>query len=157
MQDDFKIGEWLIQTRLNVIKGRKESTRVKPRSMAVLVCLAQADGEVVGKNELMDAVWGKSVVTEDVLTQSIVELRKAFGDDPKNPRLIETIPKVGYRLIADVSHASLKSEEINVAERSAEGIEQTMLRTPEWRFYIVGVTALFITFDENDGTYELAE
>jgi tetratricopeptide (TPR) repeat protein len=84
------------------------------------------------------------VVGYDTLSHTITKLRKAFGDDPKNPRHIETIPKVGYRLIADVSHASLKSEEIDVAEKSAEGTEQTILGAPERRLPFVGATVLLI-------------
>jgi len=77
--------------------------------MAVLSCLAQARGEVVEKNDLMDAVWGHAIVTEDVLTQSIVELRKAFDDHANKPRVIETIRKVGFRLLPAVTLADTKS------------------------------------------------
>jgi TolB-like protein/DNA-binding winged helix-turn-helix (wHTH) protein/tetratricopeptide (TPR) repeat protein len=103
LKDDFQIGEWLIQPQLNLIQSGGKSVRVKPRSMAVLVFLAEARGEVVEKYDLMDAVWGQSVVTEDVLTQSIVELRKAFGDSASDPKVIETIRRVGFRLLPQVT------------------------------------------------------
>ncbi len=106
MNKDFYLGSWLIQPRLNAIQGGGGSVRVKPRSMDVLVCLAGANGDVVDKRELMDAVWGTSIVTEDVLTQSIVELRKAFGDQARDPQVIETIRKVGFRLLQPVTTAS---------------------------------------------------
>ncbi len=106
MKQDFYIGDSLIQPRLNVIQHGGESTRVKHRSMAVLVHLAQARGEVVEKYDLMDAVWGAASVTEDVLTQSIVELRKAFRDNASNPKVIETIRKVGFRLLPAVTPAN---------------------------------------------------
>ena len=105
MQQDFYIGDSLVQPRRNVIQSCGKSTRVKPRSMAVLVHLSQAHGEVVEKYVLMDAVWGQASVTEDVLTQSIVELRKAFDDQAKQPRVIETIRKVGFRLLPAVISA----------------------------------------------------
>ena len=103
LQDDFKIGDSLVQPGLNLIRSGGESTRVKPRSMAVLVELSRANGEVVRKHDLMDAVWGQSVVSEDVLTQSIVELRKAFGDSASDPNVIETIRRVGFRLLQPVT------------------------------------------------------
>ncbi len=105
MRQDFYIGDSLVQPQLNIVQSRGKSTRVKPRSMAVLVHLAQAKGEVVPKKELMDAVWGQSVVTEDVLTQSIVELRKAFDDSAGEPKIIETIRRVGFRLLQPVTAA----------------------------------------------------
>ena len=105
MKQDFHIGNSLVQSRLNVIQSHGKTTRVKPRSMAVLMYLASAEGEVVPKKELIDAVWGQSVVTEDVLTQSIVELRKAFHDSAGHPKVIETIRRVGFRLLQPVTSA----------------------------------------------------
>lgn len=71
--------------------------------MSVLLYLAKAGGTVVSRNELLDAVWPGMAVTPDALSQCLVELRKAFGDSPKRPGVIETIPKVGVRLIAPVA------------------------------------------------------
>src|SRR6185295_4464212 len=71
--------------------------------MHVLVCLAEHPGEVVAKEHLIRTVWPDTFVTDDVLTRSISELRRVFGDDAKEPRVIQTIPKSGYRLIAGLS------------------------------------------------------
>jgi TolB-like protein/DNA-binding winged helix-turn-helix (wHTH) protein len=71
--------------------------------MQVLVCLAARAGEVVPKERLMQAVWPDTFVTDDVLTRAISELRRVFDDDAKEQRVIQTIPKGGYRLIASVS------------------------------------------------------
>jgi Tol biopolymer transport system component len=70
--------------------------------MEVLVCLAKDAGEVVSKERLMQTVWADTFVTDEVLTNSIWELRKAFQDDAKNPKVIQTVFKKGYRLIAPV-------------------------------------------------------
>lgn len=67
--------------------------------MEVLVCLAESAGNVVSKEQLIKAVWAETFVGDDVLTRCISELRKAFDDDAKAPRIIETIPKRGYRLL----------------------------------------------------------
>ncbi len=79
-----------------------EAQRVTPRSMAVLVYLAEAGGTVVSRNDILDAVWPGMQVTPDALSQCLVELRRVFGDSPKQPGVIETIPKMGVRLIAPV-------------------------------------------------------
>ena len=65
--------------------------------MQVLVCLAERAGQVVPKDRLMRTVWPDTFVGDDVLTRSISELRRVFGDDAKEPRVIQTIPKSGYR------------------------------------------------------------
>jgi tetratricopeptide (TPR) repeat protein len=71
--------------------------------MAVLVYLARTNGSVVSRNEILDAVWPRLAVTPDALSRCLVELRKAFDDGANEPRLIETIPKIGIRLTQPVT------------------------------------------------------
>ena len=84
------------------IESRAGWATVKPRSMAVLEYLVRHAGQVCSRSDIMDAVWGRAEVTEDVLSQAIRELRSAFDEDARKPAVIETIPRGGYRLIATV-------------------------------------------------------
>src|SRR4030088_459542 len=68
--------------------------------MQVLVHLASHPNEVLSKGRLLEAVWHNTFVGDDVLVRCISEIRYVFGDDPKSSRIIQTIPKGGYRLIA---------------------------------------------------------
>jgi Tol biopolymer transport system component len=58
-----------------------------------------ANGAPLTRNELLDRVWRDAYPTDDVLTHAVTELRRALDDEPRLPRYIETIPKVGYRLL----------------------------------------------------------
>jgi DNA-binding winged helix-turn-helix (wHTH) protein len=98
----FRVGEFLIEPRLNNISNGDKSVHVEPKVMHVLTCLTDNPGEVVSKENLIRVVWADTFVTDDVLTCAISELRKVFGDDSKGPRYIQTIPRTGYRLIAPV-------------------------------------------------------
>jgi len=100
---DFSVGEWRVYPRLCRIERGGNAVHLTPRSMEVLVYLAGSDGAVVSRGELLDAIWPRMEVSQDALTQCIVELRKAFGDSAKTPAVIETIPKVGIRLIPNVA------------------------------------------------------
>lgn len=111
---DFRVGQWLVQPQLNLIHGPDGDTSVEPKVMEVLVCLAKQAAEVVPKEQLMQTVWADTFVTDEVLTNAIWELRKAFGDDAKNPRVIQTVFKKGYRLIESVS---FQGREANVLSR----------------------------------------
>src|SRR5258708_7150917 len=71
--------------------------------MQVLVHLASHPNEVLSKDRLLEAVWHNTFVGDDVLVRCISEIRYVFGDDPKSSRVIQTIPKGGYRLIAAVT------------------------------------------------------
>ena len=98
MNSDFRVGPWLVQPSLNTISQNGTSNRVEPKMMGVLVCLAEHTGEVVPKEKLLQTVWPDTFVSDDVLKRSVSELRRVFGDDAHESRIIETIPKRGYRL-----------------------------------------------------------
>src|SRR5215469_1653129 len=73
--------------------------------MEVLVCLAKHAGETLLKEHLLQAVWPGTFVSDDALKHCISELRRAFEDDPREPHVIETIAKRGYRFIAAINRA----------------------------------------------------
>ena len=77
---------------------------LRPKTLAVLRFLVENSGRLVSKEDLFAAVWPNIAVTDDVLVQSIGELRRAFADDGQ--RLIKTIPRRGYRFESAVSAAS---------------------------------------------------
>jgi TolB-like protein/class 3 adenylate cyclase/Flp pilus assembly protein TadD len=108
--DNFYIAGWRIHSSLNRISRGDESVRLEPRAMATLACLVEQAGEVVTREKLEARVWPSMVIGNDVLSNVITKLRKAFGDDTKKPRYIETVPKVGYRLIAEVSRIPVPLE-----------------------------------------------
>lgn len=69
------------------------------------MCAARP-GEVVSKDTLLNGVWGTEFISESALTRVVTELRQALGDEVDHPRILETIPKRGCRLIAPVEHLS---------------------------------------------------
>ncbi|HEX9724101.1 MAG TPA: winged helix-turn-helix domain-containing protein [Vicinamibacteria bacterium] len=104
MEGDFRVGDWLVQPNLNAILDGEREVKLEPKAMEVLAYLAKHPGKVLPKSKIIEEVWTGSFVTEEVLTNSIWELRKALGDDAKNPTYIQTVPRRGYRLIATVTH-----------------------------------------------------
>ncbi len=106
MPREFCLANWLVTPDLNRIAQGDRSVSVEPQVMEVLVFLADHPGEVLSKDRILEAVWHNTHVTDDVLAYSISELRKALGDDARNPRFIETIQRRGYRLIAPVRRES---------------------------------------------------
>jgi Tol biopolymer transport system component/DNA-binding winged helix-turn-helix (wHTH) protein len=114
----LRIAGRLVEPSLHRITGPEGGASVEPKLMQVLLCLARAPGSVVSKEEILREVWNGTFVTDDVLTRAIGELRKVFGDSAAAPRVIETIRKSGYRLIAPVlpvSPGSPDTDEKNLA------------------------------------------
>jgi len=105
MNGEFHVGNWLVQRDLNRMSNGDKTVQVEPKVMEVLVFLAEHAGEVLSREKIVRAIWNGTYVSDEVLTYGISELRHAFDDDAKNPQIIQTIPRRGYRLIAPVSRS----------------------------------------------------
>ncbi|MEJ2123033.1 MAG: winged helix-turn-helix domain-containing protein [Alphaproteobacteria bacterium] len=136
--DTLSIAGWRIHAATHRISKGEKTIKLEPRTMGVLVCLAGRPGKVVKREQLEAAVWPRMVVGYDALSNTIKKLRKAFDDDPKHPRIIETIPKVGYRLIGEVSHSPPDSEAPVGAEAAPKAPE-----APK-RSFVAGAAALVL-------------
>lgn len=82
--------------------GDEDAQRITPKALGVLLELAREPGVTRTREDLLQRVWNGRAGDGDVLTQAVKELRRVFGDDLTTPRFIETVPRVGYRLLADV-------------------------------------------------------
>ncbi len=103
MKGDFRIYDWRVQPRLNSVEVGCETVRLEPKVMQVLTELSLHPGDVRTKEDLIHAVWPDTFVGDDALIRCISELRRVFNDSPRSPRVIQTVSKVGYRLIAPVT------------------------------------------------------
>jgi TolB-like protein/DNA-binding SARP family transcriptional activator len=85
-----------------LFSGRQE-VRLTPKAAAVLAELVAHAGQPVTKEDLYGSVWRDTAVGDDALTSCIKELRRAFGDDPRQPRYIETRHRRGYRFMPEIA------------------------------------------------------
>ncbi len=93
--------------------GRVVSLR--PKSLALISHLAQRPGQLVRKEDLIDAVWGQTAVSDATLARTLFDAREALGDDSREPRFIETVHRLGFRFLGQPS-----------AARSAAVVEQVV-------------------------------
>ena len=98
----FRLGEWLVEPVLDRISRGDLRVNLQPQVMDLLVYLAHHRRKVVGTEELLSHIWEGRVVTSASVYSCLKQLRDSLGDDPHDPRYIQTVPKRGYRLIADV-------------------------------------------------------
>jgi Tol biopolymer transport system component/DNA-binding winged helix-turn-helix (wHTH) protein len=131
----LRIGEHQVDFGALRVVSRPQSARLTSKSASVLLELARHAGKTITRDELLDRVWAGRCTTPDVLTQAIKELRKALADDARPPRYIETIPKVGYRLVApvlvlaDVAHAAFADDGIVVANDDVAAVGAPVVAT----------------------------
>jgi DNA-binding winged helix-turn-helix (wHTH) protein len=93
-----RIGGWEFHPAAGELRRGAELRRLEPRAAKALELLSDARGAVVTHEELIAAVWSGRSVSENSVSVVIGQLRRALDDDRREPRLIETIPKRGYRL-----------------------------------------------------------
>src|SRR5215471_3011631 len=96
----FEFGPFSIDTVNRQLRREGEVVPLKAKAVDTLLLLIESNGDIVEKDELMQALWPDSFVEEANLTQNIYTLRKALGGD-----YIQTIPRRGYRFVADVTEA----------------------------------------------------
>jgi DNA-binding winged helix-turn-helix (wHTH) protein/TolB-like protein len=99
----FVLGEWEVHPRHGTLRRRNDANAapipIEPRVMAVLACLARRAGEVVTRDEFAEEVWGGRIVSDEALSRCISLLRHVLADDPREPRFIRTVSRIGYTLL----------------------------------------------------------
>jgi Tol biopolymer transport system component/DNA-binding winged helix-turn-helix (wHTH) protein len=99
----FRFAEFEVREGEFCLLRGGESIPVEPKAFRVLLYLLRNPQRLVTKDELLDAVWQETSVSENSLTRSVALLRRLLGDDTREPRYIATVPTVGYRFVADVT------------------------------------------------------
>jgi len=98
---------------------RGEPVALKPKILDLLLFLIQSRGKLVAKDDLMRKIWPDTIVEENNITVSMSILRKTLGEDRNNPQFIQTVPRRGYRFVADV--IELSTDQITTGETRHTG------------------------------------
>lgn len=144
----FRLADTTVRPAAVEVEFQSQTTSLEPRVMQVLVALGRMGGEPVSREMLIDRCWAGRVVTDGALNRSIAQLRKALRDPGIQ---IETIPRVGYRLV--VAPAALAGAEEQplapsrelppAAESSSATRRASLLATPRSRTLAVAIGASF--------------
>ncbi|WP_111268175.1 winged helix-turn-helix domain-containing protein [Marilutibacter maris] len=103
--DRLRVGDCVVDVPLREVSApdARRPRRITPKAMGVLRVLVGHGGRVVSRDTLLAEVWPDTLPTDDVITQAVTQLRKAFGEKRGDAQYIETIAKTGYRLLAPVA------------------------------------------------------
>jgi len=103
LRNGFTLGGWDVFPLEGRVVGEGRVQRLQPKSMDVLMSLAENSGAVVERENLLRQVWGERAQSDEPLTRCIGEVRRALGDTRAEPEYIQTIPKRGYQLLQVVA------------------------------------------------------
>ena len=107
----FQLGEWSVHPDQGLLVGDKGELHLEPKVMEVLIYLAERQDQVVRRDDLISDVWHGTFVSDEVLSRAISLLRTCLGDDRMTPYYIQTLPKVGYRLLMEVTPLVVPDQE----------------------------------------------
>ncbi len=119
----YDFGEFRLDTRERVLEAAGRPVPIAPKALEVLIVLVRNGGHIVEKEQLIREVWPDTFVEENNLAFNISVLRKLLGESSAAPRYIETVPKRGYRFIAEVAEIPGRAEAS--PEASPEAREDT--------------------------------
>lgn len=103
-QKTYSFGDFVVDERRAELSGPEGRIRLRPQSFAVLQLLVANPGRLMTKNDLHARVWGDRAVTDDSITQCLIDIRKALGDTGRE--IVRTVPRRGYVFAAEVAVAS---------------------------------------------------
>lgn len=98
----YRFGQVEVDVPAHTLSRDGQPQALEPKAFAVLIALLRRPGELLGREELLDEVWGHRHVTPGVLTRAIAQLRSALEDDVQQPRYIQTQHALGYRFIGEL-------------------------------------------------------
>jgi Tol biopolymer transport system component/DNA-binding winged helix-turn-helix (wHTH) protein len=126
----FRFADVEVREReFSLLKGGKVLA-VEPKAFRVLLHLLRNPQKLISKEELLNAVWGDTAVTEGSLTRCIWLLRRLLGDDSNEPRFIETVATVGYRLVCKVEVSESASGDLQTTGKANGLSHGVLVETP---------------------------
>jgi DNA-binding winged helix-turn-helix (wHTH) protein/Tol biopolymer transport system component len=119
----FRFADVTVREREFSIEKAGEVQQIQPKAFRVLLVLLRNPNKLITKEELLNTVWSDSAVTENSLTRNIALLRSVLGDDPREPRFIETVSSIGYRFVCPLD---VRQDH----EESGEGLDRVATLVP---------------------------
>jgi len=145
----IRLGEHFLNTATGALASDHKfdhinSVKLDHTALELLLCLIRYKGNNVSKTVMLNEVWPNKVVTEDVLSVAISHIRKALGDNARDPSYIKTIPSVGYRLIANVTEANEESDKKSKIESTLINKAKPSIKVSLLKLAVVVVLSIFL-------------
>ncbi|HZS09866.1 MAG TPA: alpha/beta fold hydrolase [Blastocatellia bacterium] len=106
----YEFGPFRLNPDERLLTREGQPVQLTPKAFETLLLLVENSGRVMGKDRLMQEIWPDSFVEETNLAQNISLLRKALGDGQNGVKVIETVPKLGYRFLMSVEQVEERGQ-----------------------------------------------
>lgn len=102
MTQRYAFSGFVLDTAAGELRRGDVAVDLRPKVYELLRYFVEHPAVLIAKEDLLDAIWGDVHVSDGSINRTVTELRHLLGDDPRRPRIIETVARRGYRFIADV-------------------------------------------------------
>ena len=141
----YRFGPFSLQVDRRRLLRDGEPVALSPKALETLLALVEQRDRVLTKDELLQRIWGDTVVEEGGLTRNISVLRKALGESPDDHRYIVTVPGRGYRFVADAAHVSeVDQDDLAPPAPAAEPGPAPAAAGWPWRRMVLGAAAALV-------------
>src|SRR5262245_44382668 len=148
----YQFGAFSVDIDQRVLLREGKPVALTPKTLETLLILLESSGRIVGKDELKKRLWPDTFVEEANITFNIQQVRKALGDDARNPQFVETVARRGYRFIAPVE---IRSNDVakqtqalteQIAQVPSADVEPEVISTatPNRRLWGLGLLVLLV-------------
>ena len=127
----YEFGSFRLDQQERLLQRDGAGVSLTPKAFDLLLALLERAGKLVEKEELFQTVWPDTMVEESNLSSNIALIRKALGDDAAAPRFVETVPKRGYRFIAELRIVEAEVVPV-IASKEPESLPARSAALPAW-------------------------
>ena len=104
------LGDLIINKNLSSIIVDKKEVTVEPKLFELLLLFCHNPEKIITRQQILDLIWPDTIVTDNAVNKLVASLRKILKDNPKSPKYIQTVPKRGYRLVAELKYCEQQLE-----------------------------------------------
>ncbi|CAH9062180.1 hypothetical protein PSECIP111951_02640 [Pseudoalteromonas holothuriae] len=134
----LQFGDFQFDIALSRLTHAHAQVSLDPRQIALLTYFLQNPQRIINRDELQTHIWQGVIVTDNAINKLIANLRKALRDDAKEPKYVQTVPKLGYRFVCDVTP-------IEVERAKPNNQSQQTVNSPQFsNIWVVGTTVFII-------------
>jgi DNA-binding winged helix-turn-helix (wHTH) protein len=146
-QPPFVFGPYEADISSGELRKNGSRAKIQDLPLRLLGVLAENPGRVVTREELQKRLWPEDTFVdfEDGLKTAVKKLREALGDDAEKPHYIETIPRRGYRFVAQVEQFAPPDPAGVAAEATRESAEAVRGRPSRWKTWVATAAAVFLS------------
>lgn len=129
----YQFGEFIFDDSQQTLMAvdSKQALSIEPKLLELLCLFIKKPNATISREEILECLWADSLVTDNAVNKMVGNLRKVLGDNAKNPRYIQTVPKRGYRFICSVTLEEDAHEHKQETENKvSEALESAVIQTP---------------------------